>query len=142
MPLSDLEITTDRERIDVELVHRFLTTSYWATGRPREVVQRSIDHSLCFSAFIAGQQVAFGRAITDYAVFAYIADVFVVPAFQGQGIGKALVRAMVDHPQLKELQLVLRTRDAHGLYAQFGFNTIPGPENTMARYPASHLDHT
>ncbi|MET0984502.1 MAG: GNAT family N-acetyltransferase [Steroidobacteraceae bacterium] len=121
--------------MDVELVHEFLSSSYWAKGRPRAVVERSIENSLCFGAFRGTQQVGFGRAITDQAVFAYIADVFVVPEFRGAGIGKALVRAMLEHPHLHELQVILlRTRDAGPLYAQFGFQSLRRPEEMMARY--------
>ena len=132
-----IEIASDRGRINVELVHEFLSSSYWAQGRSRAVVERSLENSLCFGAFQGERQVAFGRAITDYAVFAYIADVFVIPQFRGAGIGKALVRAMVEHPSLKGLQVtLLRTRDAHALYAQFGFRSLPQPQEMMARYRA------
>lgn len=132
---ADIEITTDRTRINVDLVHGFLSSSYWAQGRSRHVVERSLENSLCFSAFQRGEQVGFGRVITDRAVFAYIADVFVVPEFRGTGIGKALVQAMLEHPELKGLQvMLLRTRDAHALYAKFGFRSVPRPEEMMARY--------
>lgn len=132
---NGIEITTDRARIDVGLVHEFLSTSYWAQGRSRAVVERSLENSLCFGAFQHGQQVAFGRAITDHSVFAYIADVFVVPQFRGVGIGKALVKSMLDHPDLRELQVtLLRTRDAQSLYAQFGFQVLPQADEMMVRY--------
>lgn len=136
MPPSEIEITTDRSRMDVELVHAFLSSSYWAKGRPRAVVERSIENSLCFGAFRDTQQVAFGRVITDRAVFAYIADVFVIPEFRGAGIGKALVRAMLEHSDLHGLPVILlRTRDAGPLYAQFGFQPLRRPDEMMARYP-------
>jgi len=132
---QELEITTDQARIDLELVHRFLSASYWASGRTREVVERSIQNSLCFGGFQGSQQVAFGRAITDRAVFAYIADVFVIPDRRGQGIGKTLVAAMLKHPDLRGLQVILlRTRDAEGLYSRFGFQSIRRPEEMMGRY--------
>lgn len=131
----DFEISTDPARIDVALVQKYLSASYWALGRSRATVERSIQHSLCFGAYRAGEQVGFGRVITDFAVFAYLADIFVVPDFQGRGIGKALVRAMIAHPELQGLQvMILRTRDAHGLYEQFGFQVIPRPDEMMARY--------
>ena len=121
--------------LDVDQVHRFLSTSYWAGGRSRAVVERSIDNSLCFAAFRGSRQVAFGRAITDRAVFAYIADVFVVPECRGAGIGKALISAMLDHPDLRGLQvMLLRTRDAAGLYSKFGFQPLVRPEEMMGRY--------
>lgn len=135
MSPAGIEITTDRSRMDVELIHEFLYSSYWAQGRSRAVVERSIDNSLCFGAFRDKQQLAFGRAITDQAVFAYIADVFVVPEFRGAGIGKALIQAMLEHPSLHGLQVILlRTRDAEPLYAQFGFQSLRRPEEMMARY--------
>lgn len=135
MAARDIEISTDPARIDIDVVHRYLSTSYWAQGRSRETVARSIQHSLCFGAYHAGRQVGFGRAITDFAVFAYLADVFVIPEFQGRGVGKALVRAMIEHPDLRDLRLILlRTRDAHELYRQFGFDTIPHADEMMARY--------
>jgi GNAT superfamily N-acetyltransferase len=134
MTAPDIEISTDPSRIDVDMVHEYLRTSYWAQGRSRATVERSIRHSLCFGAYHSGRQVGFGRAITDYAVFAYIADVFVLPEFQGRGIGKAIVRNMMEHPQLQGLQLMLlRTRDAHGLYTPFGFEPLPRPDDMMAR---------
>ncbi len=133
---EEFEISTDRERIDVRLVHKFLSSSYWAEGRPRAVVERSIEHSLCFGVYRGGQQVAFGRVITDRAVFAYLADVFVLPAWRGRGIGKALVRAMLDHEDVTGLRIVmLRTRDAHGLYAPLAFGPPPRPDEMMVRYP-------
>ncbi|WP_129641648.1 GNAT family N-acetyltransferase [Peristeroidobacter agariperforans] len=136
--LAGIEISTDKARIDVELVHRFLSTSYWATGRSRQTVERSILHSLCFGAYKNAQQVGFGRAITDRAVFAYIADVFVVPEHRGAGIGKALIGAMLAHPDLAGLQVVLlRTRDAAGLYSQFGFQALRRPEEVMGRYSSA-----
>lgn len=132
---DDLEISTDPSRLDIDLVHGFLTASYWAAGRPREVVERSIANSICFGAYTSGRQVAFGRAITDRAVYAYFADVFVVPEFRGRGVGKRLVQAMVAHPDVAAVNgIQLRTRDAHGLYAQFGFVPVSQPSELMARY--------
>lgn len=130
-----IEITTDRSRIDVDLVHGFLSTSYWASGRSRETVEQSIQNSLCFSAFRDSRQIAFGRAITDRAVFAYIADVFVIPELRGQGIGKALIQSMLEHPDLRNLPVtLLRTRDAANLYSQFGFQPLRRPEEMMGLY--------
>jgi GNAT superfamily N-acetyltransferase len=131
----DLEISCEHGRIDVTLVHEFLRTAYWAEGRSRDIVERSIKNSLCFGAYSGGGQVAFARVITDRAVFAYLADVFVVPAFRGRGVSKALMRAILAHPDLQTLRTFsLGTRDAHGLYAQFGFEPIREPQRLMARY--------
>ena len=131
----DLEISTDPDRIDVDLVHRFLSASYWAEGRPRDVVERSIAHSICFGVYSNGRQIAFGRVVTDRAVFGYFADIFVLPEFRGRGVARRLLRAMLDHPDVARLNSVhLRTRDAHGLYAQFGFVPIANADEMMARY--------
>jgi GNAT superfamily N-acetyltransferase len=127
-----LEISTDPKRLDRDLIYEFLTTSYWARGRSRNVVERSIDNSLCFGGYIRGKQIAFARVISDRCVFAYLADVFVIPPFRGRGIGKALMRAVMEHPDLRNLRLfLLRTRDAHGLYAGFGFRPLGNPEWVM-----------
>jgi GNAT superfamily N-acetyltransferase len=126
------EISTDRSRLDVALIHEFLRSSYWAQGIPRAVVERSIQHSMCFGAFRDGQQVGFARVITDFAAFAYLADVFVVPEHRGRGISKLLIRAILDHPELQGLRrFLLATRDAHKLYAQFGFRPLTHPEYFM-----------
>jgi N-acetylglutamate synthase-like GNAT family acetyltransferase len=134
--LSDeYEVSCDQERIDIALVHDFLRSSYWAEGRSRETVERSIRNSLCFGVYAAGKQIAFARVITDRAVFAYLADVFVVPDFRGRGVSKLLLRSILAHPDLQTLRaFVLGTRDAHGLYAQFGFGPVTEPERLMARY--------
>ena len=126
------EISTDRSRLDVGLIHDFLRSSYWAQGIPRAVVERSIQHSLCFGAFLGGRQVGFARVISDFASFAYVADVFVVPEHRGRGISKLLMRAIIEHPDLQRLRrILLATRDAHGLYAQFGFEPLTHPEHFM-----------
>lgn len=117
------------------LVHDFLSRSYWATGRSREIVERSIQNSICFGAYVGNRQVAFARVVSDRAVFGYLADVFVIPEFRGKGISKALMQAIVDHPDVRRLQVfLLRTQDAHGLYSKFGFEPIRRPEEMMGRY--------
>jgi GNAT superfamily N-acetyltransferase len=129
----EFEISTDRGRLDIALIHDVLAATYWAEGRRRSVVERSIANSLCFGVYHAGQQVAFARVVTDRAVFAYLMDVFVVPEFRGRGISKALMGAVLDHPDLQNLRLfLLATRDAHGLYKRFGFRPLPEPERMMA----------
>lgn len=130
---TDLEISTDPARIDLDVVYGFLSTSYWAQARPREAVERSIANSIPFGAYTGGRQVAFARVVTDRAVFGYLADVFVLPEFRGRGISKVLMRAILAHPDLATVTIILlRTRDAHGLYAQFGFEPLPNPDETMA----------
>jgi GNAT superfamily N-acetyltransferase len=136
--LDGLEVSADKARLDVDLIHRLLTThGYWAAGRTREAVERSIQHSLCFGAYRDGQQLGFGRVITDFVTIGYVADMIVVPEYRGSGIGQRLMGAMVEHPDLQSLQvLLLRSRDARSLYARFGFAAAPRPEELMARYPA------
>ena len=132
---QEFEISTDPSRLDIEVIHQFLCTSYWAEGRSRAVVERSIGHSLCFGVYVAGRQVAFARVVSDRAVFAYLMDVFVIPEFRGRGISKTLMRAVIDHPELQGLRVfLLGTRDAHGLYAQFGFRPLEEPDRWMAIY--------
>jgi N-acetylglutamate synthase-like GNAT family acetyltransferase len=131
------EISTDRSRLDIALIHDFLRSSYWAQGIPRAVVEKSIQHSLCFGAFLDEKQVGFARVITDFAAFAYIADVFVVPEHRNRGISKMLMRAILAHPELQGLRrMLLATRDAHKLYAQFGFQPLTHPEHFMAIHKA------
>ena len=134
MQTSDqYEISTDRSRLDVTLIHDFLRSSYWAERIPRAIVERSIERSLCFGAFLDGRQVGFARVISDFATFAYLADVFVVPAHRGRGIAKLLMRAIVEHSDLQGLRrILLATRDAHGLYAQFGFQPLTHPDYFMS----------
>ncbi len=129
-----IEISTDRGRMDIDTIHRYLSeASYWAQGIPRATVERAIANSLCFGAFDDDdRQVGFTRVITDYATFAYIADVFVLPSHRGRGISKQILHAVMTHPELRGLRRWhLVTRDAHGLYAQFGFASLDAPERHM-----------
>lgn len=131
----DIQITTDPARVDVDLVHRFLSEStYWASGRSREVVLRSIQNSLCFTLLVDGRQVGFARVATDRAVFGYLMDVFVLPEWRGRGLSKILMREVVQHPDLADLKVfLLRTSDAHELYRRFGFEPITEPATFMTR---------
>jgi N-acetylglutamate synthase-like GNAT family acetyltransferase len=133
-----IEISDDRARMDVSVIHAFLSQeSYWAKNVPREVVERAIEHSLCVGAFDDGAQVGFARVITDYATFAYIADVFVLPSHRGRGISKEIMNAIVNHRELCGLRRWhLVTRDAHALYAQFGFTAVDVPERHMMKVAA------
>lgn len=121
-----LEIDCNRERLDRPMIHRYLSQdSYWAAGIPRHLVDRSIDHSLCFGAYLAAQQVGFARVITDGATFGYLADVFVLPEFRRRGISRRLMQAVMAHPDTQGLRrLMLATRDAHDLYTSFGFQPV------------------
>lgn len=125
-------VTTDPARLDLDVIHGFLASSYWATGIPREVVERAIRHSLCIGAFEGDHQIGFARVITDYATYAYVSDVFVLPSHRGRGVGKRVMAAIRAHPDLQGLRRwTLSTRDAHGLYRQFGFAEARHPERLM-----------
>jgi len=130
----DIEISTDPNRLDVDLIHRWLSEeSYWAGGVSREIVARAIDNSLCFGVYLEGRQVGLARVVTDRATFAWLDDVFILDSYRGRGYGKALIAAVVAHPELRGLRrLLLATRDAHGLYAQYGFTPV-APERFMER---------
>jgi GNAT superfamily N-acetyltransferase len=128
----NIVVTTDRSRLDLDMIHGFLTTSYWAWGIPREMVARSMESSLCFGAFDEGRQVGFARVISDRATFAYICDVFALESHRGNGVGKRLMAAIMSHPELQGLRRwTLFTRGAHGLYRQFGFGSPGHPERLM-----------
>src|SRR5215469_2963238 len=118
-------ISTDPARLDVQAVHAYLTRSYWAEGIPIQTVAKAIRASLCFGMFDSNRQIGFARVITDQATFAYLCDVYVLPDYRGQGSGKWLIEAVSTHPDLQGLRrFVLVTRDAHGLYAKFGFTPL------------------
>jgi GNAT superfamily N-acetyltransferase len=126
-------VSTDPERLSLDVVHGFLTNCYWAKGIPREVVARSIERALCFGIYAeSGAQVGFARVISDFATIAYIGDVFVLESHRGRGLGKWLMQCITQHPSLQNLRRwILTTRDAHGLYAQFGFTPVKAPERFM-----------
>jgi RimJ/RimL family protein N-acetyltransferase len=129
----DFEISTDPARLDLAVIHRFLSSSYWAEGRTREHVERSVAASLCFGVYQQGEQIGFARVVTDRTVFGYLMDVFVLPEHRGLGIGKTLIRAVLDHPDLQGLRFfALRTRDAHEFYASFGFRRMADDGSMMA----------
>ena len=129
-----VEISTDPSRIDLDFVHGFLSESYWAPGIPLEVVRRSIENSLPFGAYDGTRQLGFARVISDFATFAYIADVFVAEGHRGAGIGQQLMNAIMAHPQLQNLRRwMLITRDAHRLYEKFGFVRATQPDRVMER---------
>lgn len=132
---GDFTISTDKSRLDVGVVHEFLTSSYWAAGRSVETIQRSIENSMPFGVYKSDQQVGFARVITDYATFAWIADVFIVETFSGQGLGKWLMEVIISHPELQGFRRwVLATKDAHELYRKFGFEELKLPERWMERH--------
>ena len=132
-----MEISTDRDRIDRALVHRFLSEeSYWARSRTREENDRIIDASLCFGVFEDGRQIANARVVTDTVSFGYLGDVFVLPEARGRGVGKALMEAVLAHPHVRDLRrLALVTDDAHGLYERYGFEPLDDVRKWMQRRP-------
>ena len=125
-------ISTDKSRMNVELVRDFLKLSYWASGIPVEIVRRSIDNSLVFGVYTDDEQVGFARVVTDYATFAYLADVFVLEAHRGRGLGKWMMQVITSHPRLQGFRRwMLATRDAHELYRKYGFAELERPEIFM-----------
>ena len=139
--LDEYTISTEPSRLDVSLIHDYLSnTSYWASGRTLALVQRSIENSLCFGLYKTGaaarrQQIGFARVVTDYATFAWLADVFVLKEYRGQGLAKWLIEVIVAHPELQGFRRwLLATRDAHELYRRFGFSELDDPGRWMERF--------
>ena len=131
------ELSTDPARMDLDTVHGFIAQSYWGQGRTREVQRRAMENAICFGVFKDGVQVAFARVITDKAVFAHLADVFVHPDWRGRGLSKWIMEAVDAHPDLQGLRrFMLATRDAHGLYAKYGFKPLADPGVYMERMRA------
>ena len=130
-------VSTDKARLDLEMIHGFLKTSYWAAGIPAQAVRRSVENSLTFGLFRGDEQVGFARVVTDYATFAYLADVFVLEPHRGQGLGKWMMEVVFSHPELQGLRRwMLATRDAHGLYRKYGFAEPENPQIFMEMYSA------
>ena len=139
-------ISTDKSKIDIDYVHRFLSQSYWSPGVPIQVVKKAMEGSLCFGIYesdkqtlSAGQQVGYARMITDKATFAYMADVFIDENYRGKGLGKWLIEMILAHPDVKGLRrILLATKDAHKLYEQCGFTSINNPERYMVYNPVKY----
>jgi GNAT superfamily N-acetyltransferase len=131
---DSLLISTDPARLDLDAICDFLSRAYWAQGRPRERIELSLQNSLVFGVYDGERQIGLARVVTDYATFAWVCDVFVDEQYRGRGIGKWLMATLVSHPDLQGLRrFLLATRDAHGLYAQFGFAGLSAPERWMER---------
>lgn len=129
---SNYTISTNKKKLDVDLISRFLKNSYWSKGIPVEVVKKSIENSLCFGVYQCAKQVGFARVITDYSTFAYIADVFIVGEHRKRGLSKQMMTAILNHPDLQGLKRwLLSTKDAHGLYEKFGFKKPQHPDWNM-----------
>jgi GNAT superfamily N-acetyltransferase len=134
---GDYEISTDPARLDLDLVHQYLSEeAYWSPGVRRQIVERSIEHSLPFGMYSDAEQVGFARVVTDYATFGWLADLFVLEPHRGSGLGKWLVETVISHPDLRELRRwILATRDAHDLYTPFGFRQTAGDPRFMIIEP-------
>ena len=131
---DEYTISTERRRLDIKVIHGFLTRSYWAEGIPLAVVERSLEHSLSFGVYCGKRQVGLARVITDYTTFAYVADVFILEEYRGRGLSKWLMECVAGHPELQGLRRwILFTRDAHGLYKKVGFTPVRTPERLMER---------
>jgi GNAT superfamily N-acetyltransferase len=136
LAVEDFTISKDKLLLDIPRIHRFLSEeSYWAQGRSLEIVQKAIDNSLCFGVYSKTKQAGFARVVTDYATFAWLCDVFILPEYRGQGLSKWLVHTIVNDPDLQSLRrFLLATKDAHQLYAEYGnFRPIHNPERWMER---------
>jgi GNAT superfamily N-acetyltransferase len=138
---NGLLLSTDPARLDIDTIHDFLSReSYWVPGIHRELVERSIANSICFGVYEGGKQLGFARVVTDRVGFAYLADVFVIAAARGRGIGKQLVAFVMDHPDLQRIRrFMLATHDAHALYAQYGFTPLAHPPRFMERHDPDAL---
>jgi len=129
-----IEISKDKSRLDIEMIHEFLTHTYWAKGRTFNEVKTSIEHCLCFGVYLENKQIGFARIATDYVVFAYLMDVFILPEFRGNGYSKQLMKAINEEQSLQLCKIwMLKTSDAHKLYRQFGFTELKHPEKLMER---------
>jgi GNAT superfamily N-acetyltransferase len=130
---EDFTISTDPARLDIDAIHEYLCNhSYWAQGIPREIVERSVAGSLCFGMYDGERQIGLARVITDRATYAYLCDVYILEDYRRQGLSKWLMSCVIAHPDLQGLRrFTLATRDAHGLYRQFGFDGLKYPEKVM-----------
>ena len=130
---TEFTISTDKGLLDIDRVHGFLANeSYWAKNRTPEQTRTAIANSICFGVYYGDRQIGFARVVSDMATFAYLGDVFILDEFRGRGLGKMLMKAILEYPELQGLRRwILATRDAHGLYEQFGFSALKFPERWM-----------
>ena len=128
-------ISTDPARLDLDGIYAYLSNSYWASGIPRDVFERSVRHALCFGVYEGARQVGFARVVTDFATVAYVGDVFVLEAWRGRGLSRWLMEVVMAHPELQGFRRwILLTRDAHGLYEKFGFTPLEDPGRWMEKW--------
>lgn len=129
---GDYLISTDPKKLQLNIIHGFLASSYWAKNIPIEIAKKSIDNSFCFGVYKDGNQIGFARLVTDFATFAYLADVFILEDHRGKGLSKWLMKILLEFPELQGLRTwMLKTWDAHGLYEQFGFENPKYPKRIM-----------
>ena len=121
---GDHVLSDDKTRLDLEVVMDLLASSYWAKDRPRAVMEKAIEHSICLGLYLNGSQVGFARGVTDHATFTWVCDVIIHPAHRGRGLGKWMMQCFLEHPELQSVSYHLRTADAHGLYEKLGFRRI------------------
>ncbi len=128
-----IEISTDKDKLDINIIYNYLSKeSYWAQNRSIDIIKKSIENSLCFGVYRDNSQIGFARIVTDYAIFAWVMDVFILPEYQGKGYGKQLINTIMNHEQLQNLKRWgLNTNDAHGLYNQYGFKPLSNPDIMM-----------
>jgi len=132
--MDNVIISDDKTKLDIELIHNFLSTSYWAEGRTIEAVKKSIEHSICFGVYKEDNQIGFARIVTDYTVIAYLMDVFILEEYRGKGFSKLLLTRIFEDDRFKRIKKwKLATKDAHSLYAQFGFSGIKNPDRLMEK---------
>ena len=129
--LEVIDISTDKSKLDLDLLCRVIPKQYWALNRTASSVLRSIQNSMCFGFYVGGRQIGFARVITDFSTFAYLCDVFVLDSERGRGYGSRLLDYIFSHPELSSVKWVLRTKDAHSLYARFGFLQTHRPDRYM-----------
>ncbi len=131
--IEDYLLSNDKSKLQMDVIHNYLSTqSYWAQNIPLDIVKKAIDGSLCFAMYLEQQQIGFARVVTDCATFGYLADVFILSKYQGKGLSKQLMGFIMDYPPFKPLRrFMLATKDAQGLYKQFGFNQLASPERIM-----------
>jgi N-acetylglutamate synthase-like GNAT family acetyltransferase len=129
---DELVITTDKSKLNLELIHNFLSTAYWSKDRPKEIIDKSVERSLCSGVYYRNEQIGFARVVTDYSIFAYLADVFILEKYRGNGIGKKLIQTILNYPDIKDVKRwLLVTSDAHKFYAPLGFKNLDETEKFM-----------
>ena len=128
-------ISTDPSRLDVDAITDLLSRAYWAQGRKSETIARYLQHSLTFGLYDGSRQIGLARVVSDYTTFAWLCDVFIHEDYRSQGLGKWLIETVHSHPDLQGLRRwMLATKDAHGLYSQFGWVPLEPPERWMMKF--------